>query len=67
MGILRDSAKVLISHQPQYLKDARIVFVIKDGQIVDSGSPSDLGILFLQIFSPSIRTIWGKYGQNLRF
>ena len=42
MGLLRDATKVLVSHQVDYLRDARITYILKEGQIVNSGTPTEL-------------------------
>ena len=50
MGLLRDVTKVIVSHQAQYLRDSRIVLVLKDGEIVNTGAPNEiLGISDLPV------------------
>ncbi|CAH1791548.1 unnamed protein product [Owenia fusiformis] len=42
MGALKDRTRILCTHHIKYLKHADVVLVMKDGAIVEEGSPQDV-------------------------
>lgn len=40
-GLLRNSTRILVTHQLQYMKEADLVVVLKDGEIVTCREPQD--------------------------
>ncbi|CBY41651.1 unnamed protein product, partial [Oikopleura dioica] len=42
MGLLRDTTRVVVSHQIEFLRDARIVYKIENGEFIESGTPNEI-------------------------
>ena len=42
MGIMRDSTRILVTHQLQYLPQADVIFVLEGGRITARGSHAEL-------------------------
>ena len=42
LGLLRDTTRILVSHQVEYLRDARLALMIDNGKIENVGTPKDI-------------------------
>ena len=44
LGLLRDTTRILVTHQMCYIRDSRITVVMEGGKIETIGTPKDIGV-----------------------